>query len=76
MPQVSGFFFKAVIQAVLLFRAETLVVTPRMGKALGGVQTQVVRRLTEMIVWRTTDRKWRYPLAAAAMEAAGFLEME
>ena len=28
MPQVSGFFFKAVIQAVLLFGAETLVVTP------------------------------------------------
>ena len=36
-PRVSGFFFKAVIQAVLIFRAETWVVTPRMGMALGGV---------------------------------------
>ena len=35
-PRVSGFFFKAVIQGVLLFGAETWVVTPRMGTALGG----------------------------------------
>ena len=40
-PRVSGFFFEAVIQVVLLFRADTWVLTPRMGKALGGVQTQV-----------------------------------
>ena len=37
VPLVSGFFFKAVVQAVLLFGAETWVVTPLMGKALGGV---------------------------------------
>ena len=35
-PQVSSFFFKAVIQGVLLFGAETWVVTPCMSKALGG----------------------------------------
>ena len=34
--QVSGFFFKALVQAVLLFGSETWVFTPRMGKALGG----------------------------------------
>ena len=35
-PRVSGFFFKDLIQAVPLFREETWVVTPRVGKALGG----------------------------------------
>ena len=30
MTRVSCFFFKAVVHAVLLFRLETLVVTPRM----------------------------------------------
>ena len=44
--RVSGFFFKAVIQVVLIFGLETWEVAPRMGKALGGVQTQVVIRLT------------------------------
>ena len=34
-PRVYGFFFKSVIQAILLFGAETWVVTPHMGKALG-----------------------------------------
>ena len=37
-PRVSGFFFKAVIQLVFLFGAETWVVTPRMGRVLGGFQ--------------------------------------
>ena len=40
-PMVSGLFFKAVIQTVLLFGEETLVVIPRMGKAMGEFQTQV-----------------------------------
>ena len=37
--RVSGFFLKAVIQEVLLFGAETWVVTPCMGTAMGGFQT-------------------------------------
>ena len=35
-PRVSGFFFKAIVQAVLLFGLETWVVTTHMGKALRG----------------------------------------
>ena len=34
--QVSGFFFKDMIQALMLFGAETWVITPRIGTALGG----------------------------------------
>ena len=36
-PWVSGFYFKAVVQSVFLFGSETWVVTPNMGRALGGV---------------------------------------
>ena len=75
-PLVSGFFFKAVIQAVLLFGAETWVATPCMGKALGGFQTQVKRRLTGQLLWRKTEGKRRYNSAAVAREAAGFLTIE
>ena len=43
---VYEFFFKAVVQLVLLFCAETWVVTPRMGRVLGRFQYQVAWRLT------------------------------
>ena len=33
-PKVSGIFYKAVAQAVLLFRVETWVLNPRMERAL------------------------------------------
>ena len=72
--RVSGLFFKAVIQAVLLFRADTWVVTPRMGKALGFFQTKLMRRLTGQIPRRKTDRKWRYTSAAARERRRGYFK--
>ena len=38
--RVSGFFFKAVIQPVLIFNAEYWVVIPHMGRYLRGFQYQ------------------------------------
>ena len=38
-PRVSWFFFKTVVRALLLFRAGTCVVTPRMVRLLGGSRT-------------------------------------
>ena len=40
-PRVSIFFLEAVVQLVLLFGAEPWVVTPRMGRFMGGFQDQV-----------------------------------
>ena len=40
-PRVSGMFFKAVVQAVLLLGAEMWVITPRIGLSLGGFQHRV-----------------------------------
>ena len=40
-PKVSGSFYKAVAQAVLLFGAETWVLTPRMERALDSFQHRV-----------------------------------
>ena len=64
------------IQVVLIFGAKTWVVTPHMGKALGGFQNQVVRRDTGQLPQRKTDRIWTYNSVAVANEAAGFLAME
>ena len=76
VPRVSRFFFTAVVQAVMLFGLETWVVPPRMGKALGGFQDQVERRLTGRPPQRELDGKWIYTSAATAQEKARFLKVE
>ena len=58
-PRMSGFFFKAMLQGVLLFGVNTWVVTPRVGISLGGFKTQVARRLTEQLPRRTTYGTWK-----------------
>ena len=56
-PRVSGFFFKAVVQEVLLFGTETWVVTPRMGRFLEDLQDQVAQSLTGRTPQQKTDGK-------------------
>ena len=41
-PKVSGHFFQAVVQAVLLFMEEKWVLTPRMDRDLSRFQHRVV----------------------------------
>ena len=72
---MSVFFFKAVVQEVLLFGAGTRVVTPRMGRVLGGFQYQVEQPLIGRIPRRREDGKWEYNLAEMAREDVGFETM-
>ena len=44
--RVSGIFFKAVVQAVLIFSSETWIMTPFMERYLGSFQHRVVQRIT------------------------------
>ena len=75
-PWVSGFFFKASVQLVLIFGADTGVATPHMGRVLGGFQDQVARQLPVRILRRRIDRKWEYTLEDAARAEVGFELME
>ena len=73
-PWVYGFFFKAVIQAVLLFGAETWVVTPCMGKALGGFQTQVARQLSGKLPCEDNGRDVEIHLDGGSNGGGGVLD--
>ena len=75
-PRVSGFFFKASVQSVLLFGEETWVVTPRIGRVMGSFQHQVVRRLTSWLPHRRSDGRWEYISAETAREEAEFEPIE
>ena len=71
-PKVSGNIFKAVTQAVLLFGAETWVLTPRMERGLDSFQHRVARWLTSRQPRRRRDGSWAYPPLDEAMGEAGF----
>ena len=73
--KVSGNFFKAVVQAVSLFGAETLVLSPRMDWALSSFQNRVARRLTGRKTGRQRDGSRDYPLLAVAMAEVSFEEI-
>ena len=71
-PKVSGHFFKAVVQAVLIFGADMSVVTPRMELSLNIFHQRVTIRITERQTRRRGDRSLDYPPLAAEMTEAGF----
>ena len=73
--RVSGNFFKAVVQQVLLFGSETWVVLPRVERALRSFIHGAARQITgkqPRIGW---DGKWYYPSLVGAMKEAGFTDV-
>ena len=68
MPRISGNFFKAVVQQVLLFGAETWVVTPKMERALSAFLHGAASRITGRQARREKDGDWHYPSLEGAMK--------
>ena len=75
-PRVSRFFFKAVVQSVFLFGAETWVVAQRMGRFLGFLQYKVAQKLMGQLPRWRSDERWEYTSAEAAREKAEFGPVE
>ena len=73
--RVTGNFFKAVVQQVLLFEAETWVVTPRMERELNSFAHGSARRITGRQPRRGRDGQWFYPSLEGAMKEAGFKDV-
>ena len=65
-PKVSRSFYTSMTQQVLLFGAETWVLTRKMESALDAFQGRVARRLTGRQPRRGRYRKWFYPSLAGA----------
>ena len=69
-PKVSRNFYTAATQQVLLFGAETWVLTRNMESALDAFQGRVARRLTGRQPCRGRDGRWFHPSLAGAMKEA------
>ena len=66
----------AVVQAFIIYGSETWVMTPHIGRFLGGFHHRVDHRLTGRQPRRVWDSVWVYPLLEYAMAGVGLLEVE
>jgi exonuclease III len=70
--RISGMFYKAVAQSVLLYLSETWVLTPSMLRRLDGFHKRIARRLTGRAPIHLLDEgRWKYPPFGNAFEEAG-----
>jgi hypothetical protein len=65
-----GYFYKAIVQSVLLYGSETWTVNPQMLQVLEGFHHQIARRITNKMPYLHNDH-WIYPDIAEALAEAG-----
>ena len=70
-PRISGMFYPATIQAVLLYGSETWNLTPRLLVTLEGFHVHAARRITDMMPKKGHDKVWQYPSNKTVLRAAG-----
>jgi hypothetical protein len=76
-PRVSGMFYKAVVQSILLFGSETWVVTKPILQALEGFHKRVARRLSGKTPYLCqATGEWIYPPIDKALEEVGLWPIE
>ena len=73
--RMTGRFYVAVVQAVLLFGSEMWVLTPQLEKALEGFHHRAERRMAVMGPKRQPDGTWLYPPIGAALTMVGLEEI-
>ena len=75
-PIILRKLYKAVVKDTLLFGEETWVMTPRIGKTLGGFHHRVAGRLEGIQPRQDTGGRWVYLPLDAAMAEVGLEEVE
>jgi hypothetical protein len=70
-PKVCGVFYKATVQAVLLFGSETWKLSPLSLKSLEGFHIRAACRMAGMQPARNPDGTWTYPNSKEVLKAVG-----
>jgi hypothetical protein len=73
-PRISGMFYKAIVQTVLLFSSETWVVTPTLLQQLESFHHAVARRISgKRATLDVRTGVWKWPPIEEALALAGIL---
>ena len=74
-PRISGLFFKAFVQAVLIFGSEMWVLTPCTERAMGSFKKRIAQRVTGRQPRQRGEVRWEYPPLTEVANKAGFEEI-
>ena len=75
-PENYREFYKAVVQATILFREESWVMYPRIGRTLDGFHHRLDPRMANMNPKRYVTGRWIYPPLQASMKELGLEEVD
>ena len=64
-------FYKATVQAILLYGSATWNLTPTALRSLEGFHLRAARRMTGMMPTKGANNIWQYPSSAEVLEKAG-----
>jgi len=70
-PRAMGYFYKAVVQTILLYGSETWVVTDFLLKQLRSFHSRVARYITGRHIRQNADGTWFHPPTDDVLEEAG-----
>jgi hypothetical protein len=70
-PKTCGMFYKATVQAVLLYGSETWSLSPSSMKCLEGFHIRATWRMSGKRPERNVDGSWTYPYSEDVLEAVG-----
>ena len=70
-PRGCGLFYKATVQAILLFGSETWTVTPSSLQSLEGFHIRAARRMPGMMPQKAPGGQWVYPVWQDVLKTAG-----
>jgi hypothetical protein len=74
--KVMGYFYKAIVQAVLLYATETWVVTEHSMKALNSFHHRCARHIAGDHIRQNPNGEWYLPATDRVLEVSGLLTVE
>ena len=69
--RIAGYFYKVIVQTVLLFGSETWVISKRQLRMLEAFHHRVARYICRRHIRKLEDGTWEYPSSVEVLEEAG-----